>query len=206
MKIIEKNDFSHEVITKDKAFELFEPMPSSIKISECTEIIDSLNIDASLKEKIKENPVPYETLKNVINISIDDVGVKKQKEKRQKMTQDDISKNDINVKKREYVQNTIAHIKYNGKKYMINSFGILHSLQIIISFLLHNNIHEEQIVFFIDGNSLYLKILRCFYWHKNMLIILDWYHLQKKCKELLSMALKGSKIRNEVLEVILPLL
>ena len=206
MEIIDKNNFSHEVINKDKAIELFEPMPSSIERSEYTEIIDNLNIDASLKEKIKENPVPYEDHEKVVKISIDDVGVKKQKEKRPKMTQGDNYKSDTNTKKREYVQNTIAHIEYNSKKYMINSFDTLHSLHIAIAFLLHNNIHEKQIVFFIDGNRLFLKILRCFYWHKNMLIILDWYHLQKKCKELLSMALKGSNIRNGVLEVVLPLL
>ena len=206
MEIIEKNDFGHETINKDEAIELYTPTSSNTEKIEHIEIIDNLDIDVSLKEKIKENPVPYEALKNVVNISIDDVGVKKQKEKRQKKKQDDISKNDTNTKKRKYVQNTIAHIEHNGKKYMINSFGILHSLRIVLAFLLHNKIHKEQIVFFVDGNSLYLKVLRCFYWHKNMLIVLDWYHLQKKCKELLSMALKGSKIRNEVLDVILPLL
>ena len=37
-------------------------------------------------------------------------------------------------------------------------------------------------------------------------IILDWYHLEKKCKEQLSMAMKGRVFRNDVLESLLPLL
>ena len=39
-----------------------------------------------------------------------------------------------------------------------------------------------------------------------MSVILDWYHLHKKCKELLSMALKGREIRNRVLHNLIPLL
>ena len=39
-----------------------------------------------------------------------------------------------------------------------------------------------------------------------MQLILDWYHLQKKCHDLLSVALKGRNSRNQVLEQLLPLL
>jgi len=35
---------------------------------------------------------------------------------------------------------------------------------------------------------------------------LDWYHLRKKCKEKLSMAMRGREIRNEVLEQLMPML
>ena len=37
-------------------------------------------------------------------------------------------------------------------------------------------------------------------------MVLDWYHLEKKCLEQLSMALKGSKIRNEFVEKLRPAL
>ena len=42
--------------------------------------------------------------------------------------------------------------------------------------------------------------------YPNFGIILDWFHLVKKCKELLSMAMKGRLIRNQVLREIMPLL
>ena len=33
-------------------------------------------------------------------------------------------------------------------------------------------------------------------------MILDWYHLEKKCKEGLSLALNGRRVRNTTLEVL----
>ena len=37
-------------------------------------------------------------------------------------------------------------------------------------------------------------------------VILDWYHLKKKCQELLSMAVKGKDMRNKTLEKLLRIL
>jgi hypothetical protein len=37
-------------------------------------------------------------------------------------------------------------------------------------------------------------------------VLLDWYHLVKKCKERLSSALKGAQLRNGILKQVLPLL
>ncbi|MBF0236708.1 MAG: hypothetical protein HQM12_03320 [SAR324 cluster bacterium] len=49
--------------------------------------------------------------------------------------------------------------------------------------------------------------LRIFFsWRSQLTVILDWFHLEKKCKELLSMACKGSLIRNSILDKLLPLL
>jgi len=49
-------------------------------------------------------------------------------------------------------------------------------------------------------------ISKFYQWYTNIQIILDWYHLVKKCKEQLSMAMKGREIRNATLEKLLPLL
>ncbi|MBF0239641.1 MAG: hypothetical protein HQM12_18220 [SAR324 cluster bacterium] len=61
-------------------------------------------------------------------------------------------------------------------------------------------------MFFVDGHSLYTTLLQFFCWRSKLTIILDWYHLEKKCKELLSMACKGSLIRNSILDQLRPLL
>ena len=61
-------------------------------------------------------------------------------------------------------------------------------------------------MFFVDGHTLYSTVLLFFAWHKKISVILDWFHLEKKCKERLSLALKGSQIRNGVLEKLMPLL
>jgi hypothetical protein len=64
----------------------------------------------------------------------------------------------------------------------------------------------NPIVFFVDGEKkLHNTINSLFSW-ANYKIILDWPHLTKKCKECLSMALKGSIIRNEIIDTIKPML
>ena len=77
----------------------------------------------------------------------------------------------------------------------------------MIAFIFKNGLTGKHFQFFTDGHRiLNATILKCFKWYKNVGIILDWYHLEKKCKEQLSMALKGREIRNKVLEDLLPLL
>jgi len=49
-------------------------------------------------------------------------------------------------------------------------------------------------------------IITFFAWYANIGIILDWYHLVKKCKEQLSMGMKSRNVRNAILEQLLPLL
>ena len=50
------------------------------------------------------------------------------------------------------------------------------------------------------------SILALFAWFGPIQLILDWYHLEEKCKSLLSMALKGRDRRNQILNQLLPLL
>jgi len=58
-----------------------------------------------------------------------------------------------------------------------------------------------------DGASdLQNAIINGFSWLKSYSIILDWYHLKKKCRYELSLVLKGSKYRNSVLTELLPVL
>jgi len=61
-------------------------------------------------------------------------------------------------------------------------------------------------VFFTDGAREIHKEISRMFGFANYKIILDWYHLEKKCKELLSMALKGREIRNDFLDELTPCL
>ena len=76
-----------------------------------------------------------------------------------------------------------------------------------IAFLFENALTGNKIQFFMDGHTILNEaILKVFCSFANIGIILDWYHLVKKCKEKLSMALKGRRIRNDVLRELMPLL
>ena len=156
------------------------------------------NINA---EDILNNPVPYEDPGSSTRISIDDVHVKKQEEFRPGGIK--------SVRgKRKYIHNTIAHIsKVEVGKYVLNGPGTKDVLLFLTAFLFHNGLIGNRIQFFTDGHkTLNSSIFKGFSWYKNIGIILDWYHLEKKCKEQLSLALKGRKIRNEKLDKLKPLL
>ncbi|MGK5093963.1 hypothetical protein WDW89_18365 [Deltaproteobacteria bacterium TL4] len=95
---------------------------------------------------------------------------------------------------------------FNSHSYLLNGDGVLKVLRLLLAFLLHNQLGGCPWVFFVDGHSLYSTLLAFFSWRSQLTVILDWFHLEKKCKELLSMACKGSLIRNSVLDQLLPLL
>jgi len=149
--------------------------------------------------EMADNPVSYEDPAHSTNVSLDDVGVKRQKATRKGAQEP--------AQKRKYVHNTIAHIAHAGASYVISGHGVVNVLRLVLAFLLHNHLLQYNLLFFVDGQrTLYTAILRVFAWFKAVQLILDWYHLEKRCKELLSLALKGRIIRNAVLEPLLPCL
>jgi hypothetical protein len=136
----------------------------------------------------------YEGNSNTVNISIDDVGVKRQVEFRKKNEN----------KKLKYVRNTIVHIENLKEKYFLNAENTISVLPILIAFLLYNRIINSYLQFFVDGEqSLHAAILGKFIWHKSFGILLDWYHLKKKCETELSLAMNNKDKRNLVLEEVL---
>jgi hypothetical protein len=55
----------------------------------------------------------------------------------------------------------------------------------------------------VDGQkTLHTAILQAFSWFSNLGLLLDWYHLDEKCKQQLSLAMKGATLRNEALAVL----
>ena len=157
-------------------------------------------LDSDIGDETLSNPVCYEDPKNTVNISIDDVNVKKQEETRQKGGNPEETK-------RKYVHNTVVHVSKGDRSYTLNGYGIKTVLCFLIAFIFNNNLIGDRLQFFTDGHRILNEtIIKCFNWFNNIGIVLDWFHLVKKCKEQLSMAMKGRVVRNEVLEQLLPLL
>jgi len=143
------------------------------------------------------NPSDYESPEACINISADDVFVKRQTETRPRNEDDEQPKR---------VSNTVIHVENSIGKYHLNASSLFGALKMLLGFLLCNDSLKKQLVFFTDGaRDIHNEINRIFGF-ANYKIILDWYHLEKKCKELLSMALKGRDIRNEFLAELTPCL
>lgn len=147
-----------------------------------------------------DNPIGCEDPSETVNIAVDDVNVKRQEDNRvpgQKRTEH----------KRKYAHNTIARLSHNGTKYVLNGASITSVLPVIMSFLLANGLSGKRFQFFTDGHTaLNTAIMNFCFWKENIGIILDWYHLGKKCGELLSQTMNGRKMRNEVLNKLKPLL
>jgi len=157
------------------------------------------NKDKSLEKQIDAARVQelYEDSQNVVNVSVDDVQVVKQKEK-------DRQKGSPRKENKEWAKNTIIHIVYKQSSYLLNGKGIIGTLIFLTAFMLNNNIADSgNLVFFVDGaRDLQNAIVDMYGW-RGYKLILDWFHLEKKCKEFLSMIVKGKFVKAVVLTTLL---
>lgn len=203
-EILEENEFTQEGTPNQVTTEYgIDKDVAAIDSKIIEDAINEYNQDKEDEFKINNNEKNnfYEKQTKTVNISIDDVSVKKQSEKRHK--KDDITINEENGGK-EYIRNTVVHIEQAKEKYLLNGKSTVEILPILIAFLINNRLLNFQMQFFVDGEkSLHNAILAKFDWHKSFSLKLDWYHLEEKCKMELSMALKGRTLRNEVLAVLL---
>jgi hypothetical protein len=198
-QILQRNEFTQDGKYQGHNEAYANNKPVTLSIKRVTEAAERLKGDFDITE-ILNNPVCYEDPRKAVNASIDDVNVKKQKEIRESFKSSEKSQ-------RKYVHNTIVHVEKEEQSYTLNGHGIKAVLSFLTAFILNNSLTGYRLQFFTDGHkTLNETILKCFSWYKNMGIILDWFHLRKKCKEQLSLAMKGRVFRNQVLERLLPLL
>ena len=172
-----------------------------LKPEEIESALNKLEIPQELHLAMKENPVAYENPVHSVNISLDDVGVKKQKEKRQCWDQ---SERENQEKKRKSAYQTVVHVENQRGSYVFNALGVRIALQILLAFLLDNDLLKGKLMVFLDGQrSLHSSVLEALNGWAPLQLILDWYHLEEKCKKQLSLALNNRQKRNEVLEKVL---
>lgn len=172
------------------------PMISQDKINK---VIDEYNTGKDKDRQIDETQIheTFVTDEHCINISVDDVGTVEQKETGR-------MKNPPHKETRHYVKNTVIHIQQGLGKYVLDGLGIRKMLAILTAFLLHNNLFENKcLIFFTDGADDIKDAIKNVFGWRPYRIILDWYHLKKKCQERLSMAMKGREVRNEALKSVL---
>ena len=188
---------------------LDEAAPESVEVS--VESIGTPVVNALVKRRglcdasrleMLTNPVPYEEGEDTVNISVDEVGAKKQKATRDPTP---VPK-PAGQKNRLYVQNAVIHVEQGAQSYVLNGHSVACVLRLLLAFLLNSDLLDHTWIFFVDGNGLYSSVVQFFFWHPKVSVILDWYHLRKKCREYLSMALKGSQISKAVLGKLMPLL
>ncbi len=203
-QILKENDFTEDGVYCGDNAEYVNNRPVTVNesmIEEAAEkCLDSKEITKEMRREISDNPVCYEEPEETVNVSIDDVNTKRQARTRPEGGSEEKGK-------RKYVHNTVAVVSKADQSYILNGYGIRTVLCYLIAFIFNNNLIGKRIQFFTDGHTtLNTIIFKCFAWYANVGIILDWYHLDKKCKEMLSMGMKGRDLRNAILERLLPLL
>ena len=169
--------------------------------------------------KIDAGEIRLEAPESSVCIAIDDIGVKKQKDKRQKKeagklrnkdnpewchrTAGKITEARLNRKApgKKYVETTNVHIVTGSRHYVITTAqGLEHAFMLLMAFLLGNDlIRNHDIVFFTDGAKCIQNCIEKHFRGHDYLLILDFYHLIKHCEQGLSMAISKPAIRNEVL-------
>ena len=198
-RILEQNGFFEDGAYRQNSIEYGQAEPVWLPSADIIKAANQCSDDFD-KAQLLLNPVGYEDPKTTTNIAIDDVNVKRQNASRP-------IENDSEEQKRKYAHNTIAHVENGDKKYTLNGQNTNSVLLFIMAFCFRNSLIGTRLQFFTDGHRMLNKaILKAFSWYHNIGIILDWYHLRKKCKEKLSMAMRGRVIRNEVLEQLMPML
>lgn len=194
----------------------FIPEKTVLKVAEALKLT---NID----------PKDYELPESVVNISADDVLVKRQSDTRPKQESkkspkrvsntvlcveqpgknvwiDDINTNDMDTEADIDVNITMDEADAGKHKCILNSSSVKLAMVILVGFLLRFGLMNKQLVFFADGardlNAAIIKLgeFAC------VKLILDWYHLNKKMGEQLSLAMKGKVHRNAIWEKVMPLL
>jgi hypothetical protein len=167
-----------------------ESAPARLAPEEVAAAIEQCGKPELIRQQMQSNSIPYEDPRHSVNISIDDVGVKRQSDHRPTQASDTDTS-------RKYAYQTVTHIENQFGSYRLNARGVTVMLTVLVAFLLHNDLLHGPIVVFADGQrSLHGAILTTFAEVAGLSLILDWYHVHKKCKQQLSLACKGRKLRN----------
>jgi hypothetical protein len=117
-------------------------------------------------------------------ISIDDIGVKHQKDTRK----------GGGSKSAKNVENTVVHVQSDTGCYYMTAASMDGAFRLLMAFLLSNSLLSGySLVFFADGAKNIKSHIEKYFSFLPYILILDWYHLKKKSKELISSSLNGTK-------------
>lgn len=186
------------------------PLPQSLTMSQdrIAAAVEKCQQGLKTPQDLRLNPVPYEAPEVTVNLSVDDVGVKRQKAERGSSTSPPTpSPGEHEAKARKYAHTTVVHLEQQRRTYVLAGHGMSQVFRLVLAFLLSNDLGAFHLQCFTDGYGvLHEAIHRSFSWCSTVVIVLDWYHLLTKCQVQLSLALTGREMRNAVLKEVLPLL
>ena len=149
-------------------------------------------------EQISKPKQLLEIPERTVYISADEIGVRHQKEHR----------TPENEKQGAFVWNTVATVETPESTYTLTNTGMRRTFCNTLAYLLeHDLLKKKHLIFLTDGAKDIRKNIEEVFGFRPYSIILDWYHLKKRCQEYLSMSIRGGKEkRNEILQKLLRIL
>ncbi|MBO6033166.1 MAG: hypothetical protein J6Q22_17160 [Prevotella sp.] len=98
-----------------------------------------------------------------------------------------------------FIANTVVSIQFSYKKYNIAADGMQEACKRLMAFLIANRLMEgRQLIFITDGATEIKEYIQRYFGFRPYTLYLDWHHLQKKCYQLMSSALKcGKKMKDD---------
>ena len=166
-------------------------------------IIDDINEKREGRERIPdESRKPYDTEAPddaAVEVSLDEVLSKRQKEHRQKGEAHREKQEQQKTKKRPSVGTSVAHIRVNGKRYILTAHDMRSLCIMVLAFLINAGLlSNRQLIIFSDGATEIKTCVDEIFGFCRHYVILDWFHLKKHCYELLSMILISGKANREM--------
>lgn len=166
------------------------------------------NCKGQIKEQLSIDYEAYEAKDQTVHISNDDVCCKKQKDKR--VPQTELEKQAKQKEKqrcggrkrqkqRRFVYQNVTHFEYQNGQYRLIGPKLSSQLGLIIAFLLDNDVLNKNWVFFVDGQRTINECIENRFSWKDIDMVLDWYHLDKKINKQLFHALRACDQRDEIL-------
>lgn len=142
----------------------------------------------------------YDGKSDEILLFDDAIGVKRQKEKRVKTYKKEL----------KYVQTDLIEVQnpVGGFEYITAGYGVKYwNIEVaLLCWICYNYQHKKLPIVAITDGAKTIRIRLWSIFGGQVVIILDWYHLYKKMRELLSMVAWGKKNKDEILKVVMPLL
>jgi hypothetical protein len=101
-----------------------------------------LSCGLSLDEQadVEKNPVIYEQAAQSVNISLDDVVVKRQKDERSQHAEESKRTAEDRKDARKYVHTTVAHLQQGESSYTISGQSVLAVLRVILGYLVNHQL------------------------------------------------------------------
>jgi len=177
--------------------------PTSVPLMAPAEVAAAIEMngaDAAARAEMRSNPVGYECPAASVRLSVDDVGVKRQKAQRGETLLPDPAET-------KFLHTTVIHLQTETGSAVVSGMGMIAVLRLAAAFLLATGLLRRSLVFFVDGQkALHANLATVFARWQGVQVILDWHHLRQKCSQALSLALNGKDRRNRVLAQLTALL